>query len=372
MKIHDQLINKPEISTVSKESKLSLRKMSVSSEDKQMNASSNNDVINVKIDIDNRGMKIESPASQESRSPLRKMSASSDEKQNRPSANNDVINVKINSLGKNTFMSNAENSTSIHNLRSVLKKFSSSSEGKQINISNNSDNNDVLNVIINTSDNMFNSKSAAEKSKQSLESTFQNVATEGKSAIRQEASASAAQCERKMSSVSETNESLSASKKRMPEDKSTIFKVLTKTENDSRIFNNLEPDQTIVFPGRWNMPGFNTILKDLNLFQNSQDNMVIRVQDDDSKLEITLDTSKYKPEELSVSVESGAVTVEGKHEEKSEDGCKMASRQFQRRYTLQRGSTTSDVTSNLSKDGVLVITALKKEHTDINVEIKKK
>jgi len=51
--------------------------------------------------------------------------------------------------------------------------------------------------------------------------------------------------------------------------------------------------------------------------------------------------------------------VEGRHEEKAEDGSKMVSRSFSRKYTLPRGANGQDVVSNLSSDGVLVITAPK-------------
>ena len=76
-------------------------------------------------------------------------------------------------------------------------------------------------------------------------------------------------------------------------------------------------------------------------------------------MEVSLDTSGYRPDELSVSVSGGVVTVEGKHEEKAEDGSKMVSRQFLRKYTLPSGAKPEDVVSNLSSDGVLVITANK-------------
>merc|ERR1711862_630530 len=39
-------------------------------------------------------------------------------------------------------------------------------------------------------------------------------------------------------------------------------------------------------------------------------------------MEVSLDTSQYRPDELKVSVDKGVVTVEGKHEERS----KMAAR----------------------------------------------
>ena len=372
MKVNDESINSAEMATASQESRSSSRKMSAFSDTKQIDANNNNDVLNVKINTDDQGMMRESPASHEARSSMRKLSSTSNAKNIGATNNIDVLSVIINTGDHGMMTESAASQES----RSSMRKVSSASEEKQINMSNNSCNNDVLNIKIRTGDKVDNNQSinAAEKSKQNLESTSQNFVTEGKSTIRQEASEStrkmSAQTERKMSLASETNKSLSASAARRSENKASSIEASTNTENDSNNFYLLEPDQTIVFPGRWYLPGrFNTIFKDLNLFQNSQDNMVIRMQDDESKLEITLDTSKYKPEELSVSVENGAITVEGKHEEKSENGWKMASRQFHRRYTLPRGCTTSDVTSNLSSDGVLVVTAVKKEHKALNVEI---
>merc|ERR1711976_494681 len=92
----------------------------------------------------------------------------------------------------------------------------------------------------------------------------------------------------------------------------------------------------------------------------SKDTEVIRVKEDDSKLEVSLDTSQYRPDELSVSVSDGVLRVEGKHEEKAEDGSKMVSRMFSRKYTLPPSTKQEEVASNLSSDGVLVITAPKK------------
>merc|ERR1719289_304264 len=113
-----------------------------------------------------------------------------------------------------------------------------------------------------------------------------------------------------------------------------------------------------MFPRRWMLPSLKNEFKDMNLFQ-SKDSEVIRVKEDDNKMEVSLDTSQYRPDELSVSVSGGVVSVEGKHEEKAEDGSKMVSRQFARKYTLPNGAKPEDVVSNLSSDGVLVITAKK-------------
>merc|ERR1711915_1014366 len=66
----------------------------------------------------------------------------------------------------------------------------------------------------------------------------------------------------------------------------------------------------------------------------AKDNNVIRMVDDDSKMEISIDTSGYKPDELKVSAGKGLISVEGKHEEKSEAGHVMVSRQFSKSYSL--------------------------------------
>ena len=113
-----------------------------------------------------------------------------------------------------------------------------------------------------------------------------------------------------------------------------------------------------MFPRRWMLPSLKNEFRDMNLFKD-KDSEVIRVKEDSKKMEVSLDTSAYRPDELSVSVSGGVVTVEGKHEEKAEDGSKMVSRQFLRKYTLPSGAKPEDVVSNLSSDGVLVITASK-------------
>ena len=113
-----------------------------------------------------------------------------------------------------------------------------------------------------------------------------------------------------------------------------------------------------MFPRRWMLPSLKSEFKDMDLFKE-KDSEVIRVKEDEKKMEVSLDTSQYRPDELSVSVSNGAITVEGKHEEKSESGHKMVSRQFARKYTLPAGTRAGDVVSNLSSDGVLVITANK-------------
>merc|ERR1712018_370706 len=116
-----------------------------------------------------------------------------------------------------------------------------------------------------------------------------------------------------------------------------------------------------MFPRRWMLPALNTDFpNNMELFK-TKDSEVIRVKEDDSKLEVSLDTSQYRPDELSVAVSDGVLLVEGNHEEKAEDGSKMVSRSFSRKYTLPADAKSDEVASNLSSDGVLVITAPKKQ-----------
>jgi len=117
-----------------------------------------------------------------------------------------------------------------------------------------------------------------------------------------------------------------------------------------------------MFPRRWMLPSlrqdFGDSVKSLDLFKGG-DSEVIRVKEDDSKLEISLDTAQYRPDELSVSIDGNSLSVAGKHEEKAEDGSKMVSRSFSRKWSLPKGAKADQVVSNLSSDGVLVITAPK-------------
>merc|ERR1712002_537058 len=94
---------------------------------------------------------------------------------------------------------------------------------------------------------------------------------------------------------------------------------------------------------------------------SSKDSNQIRIVDDDTKLEISLDTTGYKPDELKVSAGQGMICVEGKHEEKSEAGQVMVSRQFSKKYSMPSSARAEEVVSDLSQDGVLVISVPKRE-----------
>merc|ERR1711915_823018 len=83
-------------------------------------------------------------------------------------------------------------------------------------------------------------------------------------------------------------------------------------------------DESSIF-SPWMMPklfdeNFNSLL-------NKKDSNLISMKNDEKKMEISLNTTGYKPSELKVNVADGELTIEGKHEEKSEAGHTMVSKQ---------------------------------------------
>merc|ERR1711936_541035 len=80
---------------------------------------------------------------------------------------------------------------------------------------------------------------------------------------------------------------------------------------------------------------------------------VMKVKQDDNKFEVTLDVSDYKPEE--VKVEDSKDTGDARA-----FGSSAVMKQFSRKWTLPTDSDPADVVSNLSSDGVLMVTAPRK------------
>jgi len=110
-----------------------------------------------------------------------------------------------------------------------------------------------------------------------------------------------------------------------------------------------------MMPRKWMLPSLN----DEKFFKS--DNGVINMTEDDTKMEISLNTSGYSPSELSVNVADDVLIIEGKHEEKTQEGHSMVSRQFRRQYGLSSDVKKTEVVSNLSQDGVLVVTLPKEK-----------
>merc|ERR1712032_535377 len=101
---------------------------------------------------------------------------------------------------------------------------------------------------------------------------------------------------------------------------------------EMRSFASKEGDNTLAnmnrdwpwLPKQWMLP---QLLQDFHL-PEMKDSLMLGLQEEKDKMEITLDTSGYKPDELKVEIK------EGKHEEKSEAGAVMVSRQFVKEYAL--------------------------------------
>ncbi|CAK9818773.1 Protein lethal(2)essential for life [Anthophora plagiata] len=84
------------------------------------------------------------------------------------------------------------------------------------------------------------------------------------------------------------------------------------------------------------------------------------VKADKKNFQVTLDVQQFDPEEVTVKVSGNNVVVEGKHEER-QDEHGWISRQFVRKYFVPEQCDIDQLKSNLSSDGVLTITAPRKE-----------
>ncbi|XP_043259416.1 protein lethal(2)essential for life-like [Colletes gigas] len=91
------------------------------------------------------------------------------------------------------------------------------------------------------------------------------------------------------------------------------------------------------------------------------------VKADKDKFQVVLDVQQFKPDEINVKVVDKCVIVEGKHEEK-QDEHGWISRQFVRKYLIPEQCDMDQVASSLSSDGVLSITAPRKEKPQVEGE----
>lgn len=119
----------------------------------------------------------------------------------------------------------------------------------------------------------------------------------------------------------------------------------------------------MIYPRRWMFPRFLSREDNESLFPSDFSNFkqmndqILNVKDDDTKFELSLDTHDYRPDEIKVNLNQNVLSVEAKHEEKGEGN--YVSRQFSRKYTLPENCEIDKVSSNLSSDGILMITAPK-------------
>ncbi|KAK2579616.1 hypothetical protein KPH14_010907 [Odynerus spinipes] len=91
------------------------------------------------------------------------------------------------------------------------------------------------------------------------------------------------------------------------------------------------------------------------------------VQADKDKFQVVLDVQQFEPNEIDVKVIDKCVVVTAKHEEKRDEHG-WISRQFVRKYLIPEQCDIDQVTSKLSTDGVLTITAPRKEQPKVENE----
>ncbi|MBN3319598.1 CRYAB protein, partial [Atractosteus spatula] len=77
---------------------------------------------------------------------------------------------------------------------------------------------------------------------------------------------------------------------------------------------------------------------------------------DKERFAIHLDVKHFSPEELSVKVNGDFIEIRGKHEDR-QDEHGYVSREFHRKYRIPAGVEPGSITSSLSADGVLTISA---------------
>ncbi|KAM6984132.1 crystallin, alpha B, b [Tautogolabrus adspersus] len=112
-------------------------------------------------------------------------------------------------------------------------------------------------------------------------------------------------------------------------------------------------DWPLIWPSPWSFPWSRpSFWRWFNWSENGHSEM--RIEKD--RYVIYLDVQHFSPDELSVSVSEEFITVHAKHEDRQEDHG-FVSREFLRKYRLPAGVSGTDVTSSLSVDGVLTITA---------------
>lgn len=96
------------------------------------------------------------------------------------------------------------------------------------------------------------------------------------------------------------------------------------------------------------------------LLRSTHEGGTSTVKADKDQFQVILDVQQFKPNEIDVKVVDRCVVVEAKHEEKRDEHG-WISRQFVRKYMIPEQCDISQVSSSLSSDGVLTITAPRKD-----------
>ncbi|XP_029030114.1 alpha-crystallin A chain-like [Betta splendens] len=112
-------------------------------------------------------------------------------------------------------------------------------------------------------------------------------------------------------------------------------------------------DWPLMWPFSWSFPWMRPLF---TRWFNWPENGLSEMHMEKDCFVIYLDVKHFSPEELSVHVSDKFITVHARHEDRQDDHGFVA-REFVRKYRLPSGVSAADVTSSLSHDGVLTITA---------------
>lgn len=86
----------------------------------------------------------------------------------------------------------------------------------------------------------------------------------------------------------------------------------------------------------------------------------IQITEQDGKFQVVMDVKNFNPRDLQVRAVDDRIVVEGAYQKVSEDGSSTSSKSFYKEFTLPDAADIDQVTTALSKDGVLSIKAPKK------------
>ncbi|XP_045581530.1 protein lethal(2)essential for life isoform X2 [Procambarus clarkii] len=87
----------------------------------------------------------------------------------------------------------------------------------------------------------------------------------------------------------------------------------------------------------------------------------LQITEKDGKFQAVMDVKDFSPSDLQVRVVDDRVVVEGKYFKKSEDGTSTSSKSFYKEFTLPHNANIDEISTALSKDGVLTVKAPKRE-----------
>merc|ERR1712128_192653 len=82
-----------------------------------------------------------------------------------------------------------------------------------------------------------------------------------------------------------------------------------------------------------------------------------KVSYDQDRFAVELCVQDYKPEELTIKTEGDVLIVLAKQESKTKTGQTLVSKQFEQRFILPSGVKPEKISSKLSKEGILTVTA---------------